>query len=91
MLDTLIFFVKQTLLVALNVLSVAMMVRAIMSWFDQLEESRLSAFLYMLTEPVILPVRKLCQRLRLFEGLPLDIPFLITVILLYVLQVLLSA
>ena len=89
--DTLIFFIKQTLLVTLTALSFAMMVRAILSWFDQLGESRLSAFLYMLTEPVILPVRKLCARLHLFEGLPLDIPFLITVILLYVLQMLLSA
>ena len=45
----------------------------------------------MLTEPVILPIRKLCQRMRWFEGSPLDFPFLLTMILLSLFGVLLSA
>ena len=91
MLDTLIFIVKQTLLVCVNVLSFAMLISAILSWFDPTRESRLSGFFYLLTEPVILPVRKLCQRMHWFEGFPLDIPFLITLILLSLLEALLMA
>lgn len=81
MLDTLLYVLKQTFAALLDALSLAMLVRAVFSWFDQTGESRFSGFLYMLTEPVIFPIRKLCQRMRWFEGSPLDFPFLITVLL----------
>ena len=87
--DIAILLIKQTLIVITEVLSFAMLLRAILSWFDQMGEFRISAFLFMITEPVILPIRKLCARLRLFEGFPLDIPYMITIILLYVLQMML--
>ena len=79
--ETILYVLKTTLAVLLDVLSLAMLCRAIFSWFDQTEESRFSGFLYMLTEPVILPIRKLCQKMRWFEGTPLDFPFLIAVLL----------
>lgn len=88
--ETILYVLKSTLAVLLDVLSLAMLCRAIFSWFDQTEESRFSGFLYMLTEPVILPIRKLCQRMRWFEGSPLDFPFLLTMILLSLFGVLLS-
>ena len=82
-----VFFVLQKFVyVLLNVLQVAMFLRAILSWFDPMQEGRLSVFLMVMTEPVILPIRALCQRLHWFEGFPMDIPFLLTWILLSVLQ-----
>ena len=87
--DIAILLIKQTLIVLIDVLSLAMLVRAILSWIDQMGEFRISAFLFMITEPVILPVRKLCAKLHLFEGIPLDIPYMITIILLYLLQMML--
>ena len=90
MADTLIYFLKQTLLIVIDVLQFAMLARAILSWFDQTGESRISGFLYYLTEPVISPIRALCARMHWFEGFPLDIPFLITVLVLAVMQTLLS-
>lgn len=87
--DIAILLIKQTLIVLIDVLSLAMLVRAILSWIDQMGEFRISAFLFMITEPVILPVRKLCAKLHLFEGFPLDIPYMITIILLYLLQMML--
>ncbi len=90
MADTLIYFLKQTLLIVIDVLQIALLVRAILSWFDQTGESRISGFLYFLTEPVIAPIRMLCAKMHWFEGFPLDIPFLITVLLLAVMQTLLS-
>jgi uncharacterized protein YggT (Ycf19 family) len=38
------------------------------------------------TEPVIMPVRAVINRLGLFEGLPIDMSFLITFMLLSVLE-----
>ena len=85
-----VYLVKNTAIMLIGVLEIAMFARAIMSWFDPTGEGAVSAFLYTVTEPVILPVRKLCERMHWFEGLPLDIPFTITWLLLIVIQVLLE-
>ncbi len=42
-------------------------------------------FLFGVTEPFIVPVRALCDRFGWFEGLPIDMPFFLTFILLSVL------
>ncbi|MBR3893953.1 MAG: YggT family protein [Clostridia bacterium] len=84
-----VFFVLQrTVDVLISGLQIAMLLRAIFSWFDPMQEGRISTFLLIVTEPVILPIRALCQKMHWFEGLPLDIPFLLTWILLSVLQTL---
>ncbi len=66
----------------LEVLLLAMFVRAVMSWFTMGEENRLMNFLCLVTEPVIMPVRRLCVRFGWFQDVPLDIPYLITTLLL---------
>jgi len=53
------------------------------------EDSPVENFLYTVTEPVIAPVRALCDRFGWFEGLPVDMSFFITFILLSVLTALL--
>ena len=87
--DYVLHFVANTVLILLDALEMAMLVRAILSWFDPMHEWRISAFFHVLTEPVIMPVRSLCERRRWFEGLPIDVPFLITVVLLYVVRIVL--
>ena len=82
--DYLFYFLKQFILIFVNAISIAMFVRAIMSWFDPMKEMKISYFLFVLTEPVILPVRALCEKKHWFEGLPLDMPFMITWLLLSV-------
>ena len=84
--EVLMYLVRYTLLLIINVLEVAMLLRAIFSWFDPEQGSRLSAFLYLVTEPIIMPIRALCVKKNWFQGTPLDIPFLIAVILLALLQ-----
>lgn len=87
MVDIIIYFIKQFVNVIITVLHVAMFVRAILSWFvDPMNEGKFSSFLYMLTEPVIAPVRALCAKMHWFEGMPLDVPFLITWLLLTLIQ-----
>lgn len=66
----------------LSVILLAMLGRAIVSFLPIDEGAGLPAFLMLITEPVILPVRRVCQAIGLGEGLPFDIPFLITYILL---------
>lgn len=83
-----IYVMRQTLLLLIDAVQVALLVRAILSWFDPERSSRLSNFLMLVTEPMILPVRALCQKKNWFQQTPLDVPFLITVLLLSLLQTL---
>ena len=85
-----VYFIVNFVHGLLTVLQLLMMVRAIMSWFVQEEGSRFYDFLYYATEPVIYPVRRVLHKLGLAgDGMMIDISFLVTVILLWVVQLLL--
>jgi YggT family protein len=73
-------------LLLLDVLDFAMLARALFSWFDPMREGRISTFLFMVTEPIIAPVRGLCYHKNWFQKTPLDVPFLITIVLLMLLR-----
>ena len=75
----------------LTVLLFAMLARALMSFFMMGEESGLSMILYYFTEPFILPVRKIFERLGLFQGKPIDVSFFFTPLLIGMVQVLLAS
>lgn len=83
-----IYVMRRTLLLLIDVVQVAFLLRAIFSWFDPERSGRFSNFLFLVTEPMILPVRALCAKRNWFQQTPLDIPFLITVLLLSFLQTL---
>ena len=76
---------RNTVRVFLAAIELAMFLRAILSWFFA-EDSRLGNFLYAVTEPVILPVRLLFERLGWFQNLPIDISFFVTFILISLLS-----
>ncbi len=84
--DLFLFVLKYTVTTIIDVLLIAMFIRAITSWFDSTREGGLSMFLLMLTEPVVFPMRALCDRMNWFEGVPIDVPFLLTVLVLSILQ-----
>lgn len=88
--DLALYILKSTILTLLDVMEIAMFVRAILSWFDPEGEGALSSFLFVITEPLVLPFRKLCEKMHWFEGSPLDFPFLFTVLMLAVVSTLLE-
>ncbi len=49
--------------------------RAIMSWFAQGRDSGIYEFLYLVTEPIVQPFRKLTERIDALRGFPVDIAF----------------
>lgn len=65
----------------LGFIQICMLARVILSLFAA-GEGPLGAFVMLITEPVVLPVRKVCEKFGLGDGLPIDIPFLITYVLL---------
>ncbi len=77
-----LYVIVQFVLIFIDILSMAMFVRAILSWFTMGEQTRIGTFMYVVTEPVIMPIRALCNRFGWFQGVPLDMPFLITMVIL---------
>ncbi len=88
--ENVLYFLKQLILVFLNVVNVAMFARAIFSWFDPMQETKLSAFLYTVTEPLILPFRALFRRLNWFQGSPLDMSFMFTLLAIILLEMMVN-
>lgn len=75
-----------TLSAILTVAEIALFLRAIVSWFDPVGEGRVSSFLYLVTEPLIYPLRRLFEAKGWFAGTPLDMPFLFTVLIIALLR-----
>lgn len=77
-----LYVIMAGVVIFLYAADIALLGRAVLSWFPEGGQSRIGAFLYVVTEPFIMPVRGLCNRLGWFQGVPLDMPFLITSLLL---------
>jgi YggT family protein len=75
----------------LSVLELCFFVRAILSFINPEEEGFLAGILYVLTEPVILPVRALLAKLHFGENSPIDLSFLFAFILLSIVNTMLPA
>ena len=52
---------------------------------------RVSSFLYAVTEPIIQPIRKLCYKKNWFQHTPIDVPFMITMLLVILAQTILES
>ncbi len=75
----------------LGFFQLAMLLRALLSFFNPEESGLFAALLYMVTEPAIMPVRALMTRLHIGENLPIDLSFIVTVLLLSVIGAFLPA
>ena len=77
-----LYVIMLCVVIFIYVADIAMLGRAVLSWIPEGNQTRVGAFLYVITEPFIMPVRGLCNRFGWFRGMPLDMPFLITALLL---------
>lgn len=87
--DLLIYFLVSAIHIFLSIEQLLFLARAILSWLFFAEDGALINFLYAMTEPLIMPIRALLNRFETIENLPIDISFLVTVMLMSVVQVLL--
>lgn len=79
-----------TVSLLIDVICLLMLIRAIFSWFPTENEGKIQRVIFLMTEPVIAPVRKILFRMGWFQGLPIDMSFMITYLLLTLLQLSLS-
>lgn len=81
-----LFVLRFTVRLFLDVLQFMMLARAIFSWFPNLSESSLGEFLFTVTEWIITPVRALFEKFGWGMNMMIDLPFFVTFILLSVLR-----
>ncbi|WP_458862360.1 YggT family protein [Acidaminobacterium chupaoyuni] len=85
-----IYYVFSTVAYSLiTFIEIAMLVRAVMSWFPQTQGSKIYEIAYMITEPVIMPFRALVDKIPALRGFPLDISFLLAYMVLIMLETIL--
>lgn len=84
--ETVAIILSRFILLAIGAVQLAMFLRMILSLLGMDEEGGLGAFLLLLTEPIILPVRLILGRIRALEGVPLDLSFIVTYLLLSLLS-----
>ncbi len=90
MFDAVIYVLVNFIIIFIEVISFAMMIRAILSWFPNVE-GKFVQFLYVITEPAIMPIRKLLIKMNWLQDSPIDFSFTLTFLALMLIQLLLSA
>ena len=71
--DGIIYIIKKTVYYLVRVILIMMFARALSSWLTTDEDSKLTAFLYAVTEPFVIPVRMLVDKIEALRNLPMDI------------------
>ena len=84
-----LFIIAKTISLLLEAVSLAMLLRMILPFFLEPEESRLYTLMFCVSEPFIAPVRMIMIKLNIGQNSPIDWSFFVTYILLSVLQMLL--
>lgn len=74
----------------IELISLAMAARAIIGWFFD-GDGKFIRFLYVFTEPAIMPMRKLFYKMNWFQETPIDMAYSATYIALMLIQLLLSS
>ena len=89
--EALVYFLVAIITLAIDILQFLMMIRAVLSWLPFDDSSSLVRFVTIATEPIIIPVRNLMERLNFFTNLPIDLSFFVAYLLLIFVRVLLPA
>lgn len=87
--DIFLALIKSVVVIFLSAVEIAMLVRAVMSWFST-SDGKLSNFLCAITEPFIYPVRLLFEKMNWFQNSPFDFAFLITYMLISMITIFLG-
>lgn len=82
----LIYIFLTTVKCIVTALMLFLMARGLLSLFPIDEDSPIITFLLVVTEPVILPVRIVLDRFGWGEGSPIDIAFIVTFLMLAILD-----
>ncbi len=84
--DIFLYVLINTASLLIDAITMLMFIRAIFSWFPTESPGKLQRVIHHMTEPCIAPVRKFLWKMGWFQGLPIDMSFMVTYLLLMVLR-----
>ena len=64
--------------------------RAIVSWIFPDEDNKIAQFLFMMTEPLVYPIRQIMNKFDFFNNMPVDMSFMVAMIILIILTTVLN-
>ncbi|MGN1121418.1 MAG: YggT family protein [Eubacteriales bacterium] len=79
-----LYIILSALRMILYAFYVLLIIRAVLSWLPQFQ-NRFTDFIYGITEPVLTPVRELLDRLGVSSALPIDLSFMVVVLVIWLL------
>ena len=86
-----IYVLAVFVLTFIDIIIWSMCIRAVLGWFFVDNSGKLMHFLYVITEPAIMPLRKLFHKLNWFQGMPFDMAYMFTYIALLLIQLLINS
>lgn len=81
-----IYVVVYFAILLLKAVSLCMFARALLSFFELNPENKLVKLLYAMTEPAVMPIRKLFYKKNWFADMPIDMSFTFAFLLISVLR-----
>ena len=85
------YILAKTVSISMEIVSVTMLVRMLLSFFVDPMESRIYAITCFITEPFIMPVRAILYQFDIAQDSPIDWAFSITYMLIWLLGSILPA
>ena len=79
------YIVAKVVSIGISALSLAMFLRVILQFFVA-EDNKFIIFCYAVTEPFIIPIRVIMEKLNVGQNSPIDIPFFVAYIFITTLQ-----
>lgn len=89
--ELILFLLAKCVRVFLDIISLAMMLRVILPLFADVDNSPFFMFTVAITEPIVMPVRFILDKLGIGLNTPIDIGFMATYLMLFVIDLLLPA
>ncbi len=80
--ETVFYILAKCVRVLLDMITLSMMIRMLLPLFADVEDNRLYMLSVAVTEPLIIPVRFILDRLGIGDNIPIDMGFLTTYFLL---------
>lgn len=84
-----LYVLVKFVLIFLDIITFAMLARALFQWFFE-PEGKLYQFLYVITEPAIMPLRKLFYKMNWFQDSPIDIAYSFTYLAIFLIQIIIN-
>lgn len=75
--EIVLYILAKIVQIFLSVISFAMLLRVLLQFFVDIQKNKLYAISVALTEPIVVPFRVLFAKLNIAQNTPLDLPFMV--------------